>query len=636
MGKYTADDIMNLKFFDAIRKYPGMYIGSKDIDGLHHLLKEVISNSIDEYLNTTICNNITVRLLADGSVKVTDNGRGIPIGKPKGQKETALEVCFTKQHAGGKFKNDDSESGYNSTGGMHGIGTKCVNALSDKLFVTSWREGKTESISFEDGAIVKHETVSCDKELHGLEVWFYPSAKYLETNEFDSNRVETMLREFSFLCSGLKFVFIDEKNKKEVEYYSDNGLYDYATYLNGKNKFIFEPLYFSKQTGNFQVEVIFGYNDSYTSNIKLYTNNIPQEKGTHLTGFKTALTSTLNQFARDKKLLKEKDENLTGSDFEEGQVLVLNFKMIDPVFKGQNKEELSSSEGRVVVQQLTSAAINEFCVTNESDIREIINKALAARKAREASKKAEKAAREVKPREKSLKNKLAISDKFTDCSSKNPSERNLLIVEGLSASGSVIEARNVKTDCVYQLKGKILNVLKATETKALENTEISDLIKIIGAGYKDKFNLEKMDYDKIIITTDQDADGMDIELLLIAFFFTYMRPLVEAGKLYRAMTPLYIITYKKNKYYMYTEEELAKWQEDHKGETYDLAHLKGLGETSAAVLKETCFDPQNYKRITVEDVNEAARLIEVFQGEAVAPRKQYIYDNATDFGFNFI
>lgn len=625
MGKnnYTADTIQKLSFFDAVRKAPGMYIGSRDADGLQHLVKEIVSNSVDEFLNSN-CNEIRVNINKDGSLTVKDNGRGIPYGK-KGDL-TALEMCFTQEHAGGKFLNATGESGYNSAGGMHGLGTKCVNALSDKMIVKSYVNNKVETIEFINGETKTHTYE--DGEGVGLSVQFYPSNKYLEETKFDANRIKTMLEEFSYLNKGLTLIF----NDKET-YYSENGLYDYLNYLNGDNEYLIDPMTFSKSEGTFQVEGAVGYNKSYSSITRLYTNSIPQEKGTHLTGFRTAWTAALNNFARNKKWLKEKEENLAGSDLIEGQILVLNFKMIDPVFKGQNKEELSSSEGRTYVQKLAGEAINDYCITHEKDIKLIIDKALAARRAREAAQKAREKAREGNV--KGLKAKMQLSDKFIDCTSKKPEERNLLLVEGLSAGGSCIEARNVKTDCIYMLRGKIISPLRTTLDKILANQEMSDIIRVIGAGFGDKFDIDKMQFNKIVITSDQDADGMDIALLLTTFFFTYMRPLVEAGKLYRAVTPLYIITSKKGKEYCYTEDELETWKKNNKDIKYELAHCKGLGEVSAEVLHEICFENQRFKRITVNDCQKTEELLNVLQGPSANLRKQYIYDNATNLGFNF-
>ena len=566
-NNYNINTVQKLEFFDAVRKYPGMYIGSKDLQGLHHLAKEIISNSIDEYLNGG-CSQIKITINKDSSLTVEDNGRGIPIGTKEDGK-TALELCFTEEHAGGKFLNITGESGYNSAGGMHGLGAKCVNALSDKMYITNTREGQQEYIEFKAGKKISHKTIPSTAS-SGLKVQFYPSSSYLEVTKFDSAKLKTLIQEFSFLCKGLEFIFSDQILNIEETFLSNNGLFDYLNYLNN-DSYLTDTFYFTEQEGNFQLEAAFAYSNNYTSITKLFTNNIPQEKGTHLTGFKSAFTASMNIFAREKKWLKEKDSNLTGADFEEGQILVLNFKMIDPVFKGQNKEELSSSEGRTYVQKFALRSLPILFEKNEKEIKKIVDKALSARKAREAAKKARDAVRA--PKEKGLKAKLKLSNKFTDCITKNPKERNLLLVEGNSAAASAIEARNTKTDCIYMLRGKIISPLKTEISKILQNQEMSDLIQIIGAGFGDNFDVNKMNFDKIIITSDQDSDGLDIELLLMTFFYTYMRPLVEAGKLYRAVTPLYIIRKGKEEIYLYSEEEMDAWKKT--GKSGDILRAKG-------------------------------------------------------------
>lgn len=628
-NNYNADTIKTLDYFEHIRKYPGMYIGSKDINGLHHCIKEIVSNSIDEFLNGA-GDEITIRLQKDGGIFIKDNGRGIPHGEHSSGC-SILQACFGVANTGGKFDNATGETGYNTSGGEHGTGAKAVNALSTKLVVTTANNGLKELVEFSRGKFIKYKKEESKE--NGLTVLFYPDSEIFETTKVDAEKLKKMIQEFSFLCSGLRFKFLNDIDETEEVFYSENGLYDYLNYLNNNKPFLTKPIYLYEKEGQFQVEVILGYNSSYSKIVRLYTNNIPQEKGTHLTGFKTAYTQTFNAFAREKKWLKEKDENLSGSDLEEGQILIINFKMIDPVFKGQNKEELSSSEGRSYVQRLASKALKEYFETHEKEIKIIADKAIAARKARNAAKKAREIAR--KPKAKGLKAKMAISDKFIDCISKDPSKRNLLLVEGLSAGGSTLEARNVETDCIYMLRGKIISPLKQQLEKILANQEISDIIRVIGAGFGNDFDVSKMQFDKIVITSDQDSDGLAIELLLITFFFTYMRPLIEEGKLYRAVTPLYIVTSKGKKYYLYSEKEFADWKENATG-SYEVTHCKGLGEVSAAVLREICFENQRYKRITVSDVEEAKRLLDILEGPAVPPRKQYIYDNATELGFNFM
>ena len=626
---YQAENIKSLDYFEHIRKYPGMYIGSKDAKGLMHCVKEIISNSIDEYLNGA-GDTIQITFLPNNGIRIEDNGRGIPHGKHT-TGCSILQACFGIANTGGKFDNATGESGYNTSGGEHGTGGKAVNALSRKMIVTTSRDGIKEIVEFAKGEFVSYNKISINKDITGTSVEFYPDDEVLEVVEFDISGIKTMVKEFSFLCKGLRFV-ITEPGGATEEYISHNGLADYMEYLCKGQEMLISPLYFDVHEDKFQLEVAIGYTKAYSSITKLYTNNIPQEKGTHYTGFKTAWTSNLNAFARENKWLKEKETNLTGSDYDEGMVLILNFKMIDPVFKGQNKEELSSSEGRTYTQKLTTMALKELLPSRIKDIKIIIEKALDARKAREAAKKAKEAIRQ--PKEKGLKAKLALSKKFTDCESKNPKERNLLLVEGNSAAASAIEARNTKTDCIYMLRGKVVSPLKTDIAKILQNQEMSDIIRVIGAGFGKEFDVNKMNFNKIVITSDQDSDGADIELLLLTFFYTYMRPLVEAGKLYRAVTPLYIIRQKDKEYYCYSEMELAQWKESHTG-SYDLLRAKGLGELNPADLHRVCFLNERYKRITISDAQKATELLEILQGPSVEPRKKYIYENATALGFEF-
>lgn len=625
MSNYQSNNIKTLEPLEHMRKYPGMYISSKDEKGLLHCVKEIISNSIDEYLNGS-GDTIIIKTIGKNGISIEDNARGIPHGTHSSGCST-LQACFGIANTGGKFDNATGETGYNTSGGEHGTGGKAVNAISKKFIAKTRREGIEEVVEFAQGKFINYTKNKIDKSITGTYVEFYPDPEVMEVIEFNVEAIQAMVREFSFLCKGLTFYVNDEK------FYSADGLADYLDFLNKGKSSITKSIFFDKAEGKFQLEVAIGYNDTYSSTIKLYTNNIPQNSGTHLTGFKTAWTSNLNTFARENKLLKEKDENMTGSDYEEGMTLILNFKMIDPVFKGQAKEELSSSEGRTYCQKLTTEAFKELSILYKNDLTAIVKKAINARKAREAARKAREAVRQ--PKEKGLKAKMAISDKFFDCVSKNPKERNLLLVEGKSAATSAVEARNVKTDCIYLLRGKIISPLKQTVEKLLANQEISDIVRVIGAGFGKDFDVNKMNFDKIVITSDQDSDGAAIELLLITFFFTYMRPLVEAGKLYRAVTPLYIVKKGKEEQYFYTEKEMDDWRA--LGKTgYEITRAKGLGELDAKVLKEICFENQRYKRITVNDAAAAENLLNILEGPAVNPRKQYIYDNATTLGFNFM
>ena len=636
VDNYSVNTVQKLQFFDAVRKAPGMYIGSKDIDGLHHLAKEIISNSIDEYLNGS-CNEITVTLLKDGSLKVRDNGRGIPIGKKEGETKTALELCFTEEHAGGKFLNATGESGYNSTGGMHGLGTKCVNALSDKMIVINQRDGQREYLSFVDGVTVKHEITKISSKENGLIVQFYPSIKYLETTTFDADRLKKQLLEFSFLCKGLTFSFVNENNGEGVEYTSKNGLYDYLEYLTKDKDMICQPFYFEKEEGTFKVEVAFGYNTNYSSIVKLYTNNIPQEKGTHLTGFKTAFTMTLNSFAREKGWLKDKDENLTGTDLDEGQLLVINFKMIDPVFKGQNKEELSSTEGRTYVQRFTSAALKELFAYNEKEIKIIFDKATSAKKAREAAKKARDAARET---EKKKKEKAILFDtKLSDCYSKDRSKCEIYITEGDSASGNLKKARDNATQAVLPVRGKILNCQKATIDQIRKNAEIMTMIDAFGLYIDPKtlkitYNKEDLRYGKIIIMSDADVDGAHIKNLFYTFIWNFCPDLIKDGYVYAGVPPLYKITIGKEYKYLKNDEELEEFRKNNVGKKYIVGRMKGLGEMDVDETEETLTDPNNriIKQITIEDAKAADVLFEQLMGTGVTARKQFIKDYSKEAG----
>lgn len=574
VDNYNATTIKTLDYFEHIRQYPGMYIGSKDIKGLHHCGKEIISNSIDEYLNGA-GNLIIVKLQKDGGLYIEDNGRGIPHGKHESGC-SILQACYGIANTGGKFDNATGETGYNTSGGEHGTGGKAVNALSSKMIVTTTREGIKETVEFSKGQFINYSNEKIDSAQHGVTVLFYPDNTIFETVQFDSMKLKNMIQEFSFLCSGLTFHYIDEINNIDEKFYSGTGLADYINFLAKGQELVAAPIYFNEREDKFQVEVALAYTTSYNNITKLYTNNIPQEKGTHLTGFKTALTSTLNSFIQEKGWIKSKDSKLTGSDLEEGQILILNFKMIDPVFKGQNKEELSSSEGRTYVQKLSTAALKNWFMLHEKEIQKIADKALTARKAREAAKKARDDARGLKSKKNNgLKAKMALSDKFIDCTSRKPEERTLLLVEGKSAATSAVEARNPKRDAIYMLRGKIISPLKTSIDKILANQEMSDIVRVIGAGFHDNFDVSKMQFEKIVITSDQDSDGADIELLLITFFYTYMRPLIEAGKLYRAVTPLYIIRYKNKEDYAYSDKELEKWKHEHNGVKYELLRAKG-------------------------------------------------------------
>ena len=501
ISNYQANNIKSLDYFEHIRRYPGMYIGSKDAKGLLHCCKELCSNSIDEFLNGA-GDQIIIKLLPNNGISVEDNGRGIPHGEHSPGIST-LQACVGIANTGGKFDNDTGESGYNTSGGEHGTGAKAVNALSKKFIAKTRREGLEEIVEFSRGKFVSHKENKIDNSITGTYVEFYPDEEVLEETKFDVKAIKTMVREFSFLCKGLKFIVIEENGTSE-EYYSKNGLADYMEYLNPKKDFIASPIYFDASEGKYQLEVAIGYNNSYSSTVKLYTNNIPQEKGTHLTGFKTAWTAGLNSFAKDNKLLKDKDENLTGADYEEGMILILNFKMIDPVFKGQNKEELSSSEGRTYVQKLTAQALKDIFLYQKKDIKPIIEKAINARKAREAARKARENARQPKDKKKQF---LNLPSKLVDCWGKNRNKCELFIVEGDSAAGGLVEGRDAEFVAIFPVRGKVISSYKNTNEKIFANQEVNNLIKAIGLDIDPKTNKliydsKKLRYGKIFLAAD--------------------------------------------------------------------------------------------------------------------------------------
>ena len=631
MTKYNASTVKTLEPLEHMRQYPGMYIGSKDADGLHHLVKEIISNSIDEYLNGA-GDTIIVQLNKDGSIYIEDNGRGIPHGKHESGC-SVLQACFGIANTGGKFDNATGETGYNTSGGEHGTGAKAVNALSTKLVVTTSNNNLTEIVEFSKGKFINYSQKECPKDKTGLTVQFYPDPEVLEVTKFDAKRIKMMLQEFSYLCTGLNFIFNDLINNEKVTYYSNKGLYDFLDYLS-KDSLITEPFYFIKQEGKFQLEAIIGYTNNYTNITKLYTNNIPQEKGTHLTGFKTAWTQGLNQFARNKNLLKDKDSNLTGSDLEEGQIIILNFKMIDPVFKGQNKEELSSSEGRTYTQKFTSEAIKENEIAYEKSFKIIFEKAAAARKARDAAKKARDKAREQnKKKQKALK----FDSKLADCWSKDRMKCEIYVTEGDSASGNLKLARNNEFVAVMPVRGKILNVRKASLDKIQKNAEIMTMIDAFGLTVDMKtmkltFNKEDLRYGKIIIESDADTDGAHIKNLFYTFIWTFCPELILDGYVYAGVPPLYKITEGKDTYiYLKNDTELEEYRTNHKGKKYLVNRLKGLGEMSpdeTSILVDP--DQRIIKQVTVEDVAAANKLFDDLMGTQILPRKRFIQQHSQE------
>lgn len=623
--QYTADSIKSLKPMEHIRARFGMYIGSNGEDGLHHILLEIISNAIDEYLNGS-GDKIVVKLYDDKSVSVQDNARGIPQGKMD-DGNPILQNIFGKTNTGGKYDNEGN-SGYNTSGGLNGIGAKATNALSERFIAVSAREGITETVVFEKGEFISFDSrkTGSNNFKQGTFVRFKPDATIFETVDYNVSRLKNTLRELSYLCRGLTFELWQEDNKLE-EYYSENGLLDYVNYLNkDKKSLLSEPFYVNSQEGTSGLEVALMYNDSYSDLVKLYSNNIPNTGGTHLTGFRTALTRTINEYARDKKLLKDSEDNFTGEDLKEGQLLVINLKMIAPVYQGQNKEVLTSSEGRTIAEKLAAKELRVWLESNPNDAKAIINKALLTRKAREAAKRAREATRK---KAMSVLSSV-LPGKLADCSSKKVEECELLLTEGNSAGGSAKQARDRNTQAVLPLRGKVLNTYKTDKSSMLKNTEIQDIISAIGCGFGENFDLNKRRYDKIIILTDADSDGGHIRVLLLTLFYKYMRPLIENGNVYAALPPLYIAKKGKEVMYFQDDEDLSKYQKENPNVKLEVHYLKGLGEMDAEDLANTTMDKEKrrLKRITIDDVKKANMAFEVLMGSSVAPRKEFIENNA--------
>ena len=624
---YKDDSIQSLSPREFTRLRPGVYSGSTDYST--QLLIEIVSNAIDEF-QVGNGNIINVDYKDDGSCRVEDFAQGFPVNIMREDGETVLQASFDVLNTSGKFSDDGIYEG--TALGLNGIGSKLTNFLSKTLSVKTVRDGKFGCVNFIDG-IFKNRTTGKSNEHTGTIVEWTPDPQFFNHAEIDINKVKELFKVLTCLCPGLT-INLTHNEKEKIEYKSKNGLNDLVDDKVKDTEIINNRLNINYVEGKNKLDLVLTYTNNYSLNMISYVNTGDTDAGPHITQIKTIVTREFNKFFREKKWLKEKDENLDGTAIQEGMLIAFNITTSGVAYDAQTKSRIVKLD-MTPFTGIIAENIQNWLSVNEKDIKIIFDKAIAAKRAAAAAKKARDAARNLKPKEKGLKAKMLLSNKFTDCKSKDPSQRNLLLVEGQSAAGSVIEARNTLTDCVYQLRGKILSVLKCDKARIFDNQELSDIIRVIGAGFDKDFDVNKMNFDKIVITSDQDSDGMAIELLLITFFFTYMRPLVEAGKLYRAVTPLYIITTKKEKIYCYSEQEFEDWKNNTK-EKYEVAHCKGLGEVNAEVLKDICFEHQRYKRITVSDALATKNLLEVLEGSAVAPRKQFIYDNANQLGFNFV
>lgn len=619
---YNEESIKSLSPLEFTRLRPGVYCGSTEY--ATQPLIEIVSNAIDEY-KAGHGDTIDVTINKDNSCCVRDYAQGFLINSKRDDGKTILQAAFDTLNTSGKFTDDGVYEG--TALGLNGIGSKLTNFLSHWLIVTSFRDGKFEEVSFKEG--VFSDRVTGDSNEHGTEVEWLPSEEFFTSNKVEINRVKELFDVLVCLCPGLTINLTTPDEK--VSFFSKNGLNDLVDKKVKDNELINNRMNMSFENGRNKMDMVITYTSNYSLNMISYVNTGETDAGPHITQIKTILTREFNKFFKEKKWLKDKDTNFSGDDIQEGLLIAFNITAPGVSYDAQTKSRIVKLD----MTPFTSAIVENLQYwfnNNEKEIKLIFDKAASARKAREAAKKAREAAR--KPKEKGLKAKMKLSNKFIDCANKNPSERNLLLVEGLSAGSAAVEARNAKTDCIYMLRGKIISPLKTSIDKILANQEMSDIVRVIGAGFGDTFDVSKMNFDKIVITTDMDSDGADIELLLITFFFTYMRPLIEAGKLYRAVTPLYIVKLGKEELYFYTEEEMDKFKTTHKN-NYEVLRAKGLGELDAADLHKVCFEKQRFKRITISDLQKTKVLLDTLQGQAVTPRKQFIYDNAKTLGFEF-
>ena len=622
--EYGASQIQVLEGLEAVRKRPGMYIGSTGPRGLHHLVYEIVDNSIDEALQG-YCSKIYVSINEDGSVTVKDDGRGIPVEvHPKTGKST-LETVLTVLHAGGKF----GGGGYKVSGGLHGVGVSVVNALSEWLVAEVHRDGKVYKQTYEKGRTTSDIEVVGEATHTGTIITFMPDATIFDEIEFKYETLEYRLRELSFLNKGIKIVFEDKRseNPKKKEFHYTGGLIEYVKYLNKNRTGIHDEIvYIDKKVKDCVVELAMQYTDGYTENIYSFANNInTHEGGTHLSGFKTALTKTINDYARRNKLIKESESNLVGEDIREGLTAVVSVKLPEPQFEGQTKTKLGNTVMRGIVDSVTVEELGAFLEENPTIARIIVDKGLRAQRAREAAKRA----RELTRRKSALES-TSLPGKLADCAEKDPANSEVFLVEGDSAGGSAKQGRDRHTQAILPLRGKILNVEKSRLDKILSSDEIKNMITAFGCGVGNDFDLEKLRYHKIVIMTDADVDGAHIRTLLLTFFFRYMRPLIEEGYVYIAQPPLYKVKKQKKEHYVYSDEQLNVLLEEIGRQGVELQRYKGLGEMNAEQLWDTTMDPKTRTllQVSIEDAVVADQIFSMLMGDKVAPRKEFIETNA--------
>lgn len=625
-AQYDASQIQVLEGLEAVRKRPGMYIGSTSSAGLHHLVWEIVDNSIDEAL-AGFATHIEIDITKENHIRVTDDGRGIPVDIQEKTGRPAVETVFTVLHAGGKF----GGGGYKVSGGLHGVGASVVNALSTDLTVQVFKEGNIYEQSYKRGAVLDDLKIIGKTDKHGTSVYFVPDPEiFQETTEFDFDKLANRVRELAFLNKGLKLTITDYRPEEPVKksFCYEGGIKSYVEHLNKSKQVLFEePIYVEGEQDGIQVEVAMQYTSGYHTNLLSFTNNIhTYEGGTHESGMKTALTRVINDYARRQKLMKENEEKLSGEDVREGLTAVVSIKHPDPQFEGQTKTKLGNSEARTITDRLFSTHFDKFLMENPQVARKIVEKGILASKARLAAKRAREVTRK--------KSGLEISNlpgKLADCSSNDPTITELFIVEGDSAGGSAKQGRSRHFQAILPIRGKILNVEKATLDKILANEEIRSLFTAMGTGFGGDFDLSKARYQKLVIMTDADVDGSHIRTLLITLFYRYMRPAVEAGYIYIAQPPLYKLKQGKNEYYIQNDKELEeKLKELPAHPKPQLSRYKGLGEMDAEQLWETTMNPENRSmlQVSVEDAAEADQILDILMGDRVEPRREFIESNA--------
>ncbi len=628
-NEYGADQIQVLEGLEAVRKRPGMYIGSTSLRGLHHLVYEIVDNAVDEAL-AGYCDTIDVQINEDNSITVKDDGRGIPTGINTKTGKSGIELVFTVLHAGGKF----GGGGYKVSGGLHGVGASVVNALSEWLEVKVCRDGKIHHQKYQRGhALGGLEIIgNCDPEFTGTEVKFLPDKTIFEDTVYDYSVLETRLRETAFLTKNLKIILRDVRPEEPIEktFHYEGGIKEFVTYLNkGKTPLYEDVIYCEGTVNNVYVEVAMQHNDAYNENSFSFVNNInTPEGGMQVEGFKRALTKTLNNYARQNKILKEKEDNLSGEDFREGLTSIISVKIEDPQFEGQTKQKLGNSEARTAVDSVVSEQLTYFLEQNPGVAKIICEKAVLAQRAREAARQARETTRR-----KTVLDVAALPGKLSDCSDKDPKKCEIFIVEGDSAGGSAKKARVRATQAILPLRGKILNVEKARLDRIMQNEEIRSMITAFGTGIYDEFDISKLRYDKIIIMTDADVDGAHIDTLMLTFFYRFMPELIKDGHVYLAMPPLYQVTRNKKNYYAYSDAELDKiLTEIGRDNQNKIQRYKGLGEMDASQLWDTTMNPETrilkQVKINEDTLTEMDLTFTTLMGDDVEPRREFIQANA--------